>query len=950
MSETPSFLGPYRIIRRLGAGGMGEVFLAHDDRLDRQVALKLLHAEARREPEVRERFRREARLAAQLNHPAIVHIYDVAREGEYDAIVMEYVPGTTLRSRLELGTSTLGQRLRWASQIAAGMAVAHNAGIIHRDLKSENILIGKTDEAKITDFGIARKQDSERLTADSAIVGTLRAMSPEQATGQPLDYRTDLFSFGVLLYEAFGHVSPFLTEAPYTTLARVVHEPHRPLGELVPELPAELIALVDRLLAKPPSLRPRDFHEVGRALQPLVAANEEETGRTAPPFRPGAEHLAVNALGETITPLLPAELGSTPTWPRAEASESANDAVAATLASGPAPAADLASAGRAAPQPLGRAAGDRAGAPDAAPAEVGPAPSAEPRRTSRRWGTLSLGLVGVGLLGLGLSISSRPHAPVQPGPAPAPLLYVAVLAPEFEPHNDPDLALRASSLRLLIENGLTGLEGIAVSALAEVDHLQTPTSSPKALATALDAGELVTSRIACPGAVCSITLTRIRGQDGALLWTDMVQLGRDLAFYGQLDVVTAKLRQAYRDHRVQPGANVFEVSAQDFEHFVRLQRDAQTRDPRLTPERLHAELAGIRERSPGFLPAYFFEIDTTRTRYHQSKTPADLERARQLLALARRIAPERAEVGVSAFEVAVAGGNLDQAAAELTALERLGVDPVVLWQLRADLLARRGEAAEPIALLRKAAAAHPSWRVLLQLANAELHSGDLGAARQHYRQLIARAPDNYDGLQALAQLELIGGDASRAAELYTRLAARAPDFFTLGNLGIALLLAGRTSEARAPLERARTLEPRNPAALFNLADAELIAGEHERARAHYREVLALLAGAPASDWPSRLARAQALGHVGEAVQALAELQAALHAAPGDNGDVAYAAAVVHALAGDLASSLVHIENALRLGYAPHWFAFPWFDAVRQDARYAALLHRPESPGRAAPAH
>src|SRR5215203_2873785 len=156
LSGTFGKIGPYRVLKRLGAGGMGEVFLAYDERLDRQVAIKRIRSDASASPDRRERFRREARVAAQLNHPALVQIYDVLAEGDVNYIVMEYVEGTNLRQLLEEEPLTVDEAVVVARDIAAGLAEAHRQGIVHRDLKSENILVTPSGHAKISDFGIAK--------------------------------------------------------------------------------------------------------------------------------------------------------------------------------------------------------------------------------------------------------------------------------------------------------------------------------------------------------------------------------------------------------------------------------------------------------------------------------------------------------------------------------------------------------------------------------------------------------------------------------------------------------------------------------------------------------------------------------------------------------------------------------------------------------------------------
>jgi predicted Ser/Thr protein kinase len=172
-----------------GSRGDREVVLAHDDRLERLVAIKRLHDDDTATPDRRERFRREARIVARLNHPAIVQIHAVHHKGPHDYLIMEYIEGRTLREHSGSAPMTVSEVLAIAHQIALGMAAAHDLGVVHRDLKAENILITPAGRAKITDFGIAKLHGEDTLTAEGAVLGTFRAMSPEQALGHVIDHR-----------------------------------------------------------------------------------------------------------------------------------------------------------------------------------------------------------------------------------------------------------------------------------------------------------------------------------------------------------------------------------------------------------------------------------------------------------------------------------------------------------------------------------------------------------------------------------------------------------------------------------------------------------------------------------------------------------------------------------------------------------------------------------------
>lgn len=267
---------------------MGEVFLAHDDRLDRRVAIKRLLPEAGTAPDRRERFRREARLAARINHSSIVQVHDILQESESDYLVMEFVEGETLREMLRKGPLEVRQVLALARELAGGLEAAHRAGIVHRDLKTENVLVPPSGGLKIADFGIAKRFLDEdggggdtSLTSADAVVGTCRAMSPEQARGEPVDHQTDLFAFGVLLYETLTGRSPFEAESRLTTLSRVVLHRQAPVHQLNPAVPRQLSELIDRLLEKDPLLRPVSATEVRRELGEIATRLDSSGGYSA---------------------------------------------------------------------------------------------------------------------------------------------------------------------------------------------------------------------------------------------------------------------------------------------------------------------------------------------------------------------------------------------------------------------------------------------------------------------------------------------------------------------------------------------------------------------------------------------------------------------------------------------------------------------------------------------
>jgi serine/threonine protein kinase len=267
MDSQSRTIGPYSLEKRLGAGGMGEVYQAYDRRLDRWVAIKLIRPEHVESTAARERFRCEARAAARLSHPSIVQIYDIVESASSDAIVLELINGESLSRKVARGPLPLDEAVRFGRQIAEGLAAAHARGILHRDLKLENVMVTAEGQAKILDFGLARRLDGEApLAEDDRVSGTFRSMSPEQARGLPLEYRSDLFSLGTLLYEMLSGRSPFHAGSTLDTLTRICTHRQPPLREINAAVPETVSDLVDRLLEKEAVRRPSGAREVARAL------------------------------------------------------------------------------------------------------------------------------------------------------------------------------------------------------------------------------------------------------------------------------------------------------------------------------------------------------------------------------------------------------------------------------------------------------------------------------------------------------------------------------------------------------------------------------------------------------------------------------------------------------------------------------------------------------------
>jgi eukaryotic-like serine/threonine-protein kinase len=308
--------GGYRIARKLGQGGMGSVYEAVQESLGRRVAVKVLNPALARDERHLERFRREALASAALGHPNIVQVTDIQRSPEAAFYVMEFLEGEPLHRILRrdqrLSTSRTAAIM---SQVCSALEAAHRAGIVHRDLKPANVFVtpiaGGVELAKLLDFGIAKLRESpgmKRLTATGSVVGTPHYLSPEQARGEDVDHRADIFAAGVLLYLLLTGALPFYHDDIAEMFRRLARDPPPPVRERAPECPEGLVAIVEKALAKRPDQRYQTAAEMAAALAPFAT---RDAGSTAPP--PLASTSAIRAAPSRPPSYAPPPMKKSPT-------------------------------------------------------------------------------------------------------------------------------------------------------------------------------------------------------------------------------------------------------------------------------------------------------------------------------------------------------------------------------------------------------------------------------------------------------------------------------------------------------------------------------------------------------------------------------------------------------------------------------------------------------------
>jgi serine/threonine-protein kinase len=817
----------FRILERLGGGGMGVVYRALDVDLGREVALKFLHPHREAATHGQLRFRREAQAAAALDHPNIGTIHEVGESGGRGFIAMALYEGETLGRRLAGrpdGRLPVAEAAAIAGQLASALAAAHAAGVVHRDLKPENVMVLGDGRVKLLDFGLARWVGSPGLTEQGVAVGTAAFMAPEQLRGEEAGPAADDWALGVVLYEMLAGRHPFGGERQ-GMMHSILFEDFRPLREARPDAPPALERIVAHTLAKEPGER----WSAGEIVAELQAAGLWGSGTLTGAFVP-----------------------------------------------------------------------------------------ARRRSPWRSWkGALAGGAVLILALGAAAYLLRKPAPPV----------YVAVLRPVVAGNLGVEEQARVgANLQAALLRTVASLDGLAALDSAKVNPVQGP---PAAVARAVAAGEVVASTADCAGDVCHVSLRRLSGTDGRVLWTEALETppSRPRLF---ADVVAAALRQGYGDRRLRVQRLELEIQEQDYRAFLDLKR-------RLAKEGMNdgtlARLDEIRKSAPSFVEAYALEAKVARWLYLDSGEPRYLARGLAVAREALRVAPGDPRPLETLFELELSAGRLDDAEAALGRLEE--IDPAGSLLQRGRLAERRGRPREALELMHSALRLQPSWLNLLTVANAEYRLDRLDDARRHLEELLARSPGNAEGLKTLAQIELLR-HPDRAVALLREAAKSDPGPNSRTNLGVALLLLRRYGEAESELRQALTLQPDDPDATLNLADCLGLLGRAAEARQLYAHLAGLASRrATAGNWQILSIEAQALAHLGETEKALDSIQQALRISP-DNGQLAYEAAVVYVLVGDRGSALFHARRAAAQKVDANWFALPFFDPLRNEPAFQAL--------------
>jgi serine/threonine-protein kinase len=511
-------------------------------------------------------------------------------------------------------------------------------------------------------------------------------------------------------------------------------------------------------------------------------------------------------------------------------------------------------------------------------------------------------------------------------PKPPPV-YVAVLKPEVTGSLLPDDVVQVEvNLQAALLRAVAALNGLAALDTTQVNAVHGP---PAAVARAVAAGEVVASQASCAGDLCQVSLRRLDGVDGRVLWSAALRLPpSDPRLFD--NAVAASLRQGYADRELRVPSLELEIDPQDYKTFLTLRQ--RLGEPEALPGML-AGLEKLRQRAPSFLEIYLLEARVARKLHSDTgeKRYLDLGLARSHEAL--EMAPDDPRPLATLFTLNLQAGRLDDAEAILERMEE--ADPAGSLLRRGQLAERRERPEEALKLMVEAARLQPSWQTLLTVANAEYRQGRLDDAKRHLEELLERSPGNVEGLLALAQIELLRAP-DRAVALLGEAARRDPGPRSLTNLGASLLLLRRYDAAERSLRQALELQPDDPSATLNLADCLILNGQEVEARALYSRIVGSVDRMTTpGDWRLLGVKAQALAHLGETGKAVEVIQQGLRLTP-DNAQLAYEAAVVFVLVGDRGSALFHARQAASRGMDAWWFALPFFDPLRNEPEFQAL--------------
>ncbi|MDR7088379.1 protein kinase domain-containing protein [Cellvibrio fibrivorans] len=873
----PNKLGHYELLDCIGRGGMGLVYRARDTRLDRQVAIKCLRTELFEHHYV-ERFKREALLLAKLNHPNIVQIYDFIEAPDQLALVMELVEGQNLQLYLREHIAPFAQRMRWLTDIAQGLAVAHDAGIIHRDLKAENILINQRKVAKITDLGIAKSQDYNATLTDH-VAGSYCSMSPEQAMGETIDFKSDLFSFGILAYQLLCGAHPFGdTNNKLQLMQRIISHPPTSPGKHNPNLPAEINDLLGQLLSKDPTKRPDNTHWVAaqfEALSHLQLANDFVSDDTQALMPTGAAANQSTIKNTGINNAVRTQ--DHPTF------ETRFVAVNATL-------------------------------------------------KKSRWMSIKnyvadnkisagFGLFSILLLAVVAAWQLQPKPPK----------YIAVIPPNLTANGmqESQQELVKGAVYDAIQQSVIQLDGFYLIPRTEISAVGSDLETVR-ISTAAD--ELITANLDCQVELCTITLNRMTST------TDNAQGRLNVAGTKTLDVLTdnylsvaaiveRNIESLYAKKSMQSFSNSTQDDYLSFLNINTEYRKSGANEAQIS----QLERLKIATKKLAATQTLFREI--TLDLYHQTKNTDYLDRLETFLSINNK--HDDISHLYNLYFLKIAQHNNKEA----DLLEKkLALGEAATTELKAYRKMLNKDYQAAVELYKRSIESRANVKTVFYLANAYWYMGDTANAKKYLEDVLKVSPSFHEANSLYAIIALTEGralDAQKSLELITQ--NNPDDLYNVGNLAVAYMLNGKHQRAADIFQQLLARDSENTSHMLNYADAQKLANNHTEAATIYQKIIAITTAIKPNNEQLR-AQTQAYAQIGNFPAALTALSE-LEKIDSQNIETSYTAALVHSLVGNKASALLNIEKSLALGMHTIWFSFNWFDGMCVHQEFGELLKR-----------
>jgi serine/threonine-protein kinase len=899
----------YKIIKLLNQGGMGEIYLAEDQRLQRTVAIKILKPELANksvngnsndnrhndhndctDAQAIEVALHEARLLAKLNHANIVQIYDITQQDQQISLVMEYLNGKTLQNYQQEHICTLSQKLAIISQISKGLTAAHNHGIVHCDLKPNNIIIDENGGVKIVDFGIAKLNKTDTNSAlvnNSQSFGSQTAMSPEQlrnvlpnADIQDIDFRSDLFSLGIIAFQLISGQHPFSSDSASNTAKKILQAQCQQAQDIVPRLPRELISLLNSLLANKVEDRPQSSQWVTEQFEQLT------------------KHLSQQEILAEDTQPLSAELST-----------------------------ELA-----------------AGLENANIDDIKSIKNKNRRFTFSAFALLTALLVTAGIYRDELF-----------APAELPVHYVVVLPATVtqknlqQPIADMQKELVTATLDDAIRQSIINTKGLRLISRSEVAGVSTDSSGETAsiasIAAATGASGIITTQLDCNNVKCDVTLSRLTADENMIIdsksgaqkiikkWTVLTQKKWPSQVENYYDI--KEITQSYFVS-IYPKYNENHLTEQpikqkDYLAFAELYNTVLLQGR--SDDDMLIQLQNILISSPYLYSAYALYRETASALYYKTNDITYVNKTRKVLSIAPPDYKYSVFQAIDEFWISLDLRDFDEAEKQLkTAIQR-GVDESTQLELQAALEMDNNALSQAVSSYQSALTLRPSTKILYNLALSYYWLSDFTNAKGTLKKLLNITPKDYNAKQLLADIYLSEGELKPAIIMYEAIIKTNPQSSDIDSLGIAYALSGRYQDALQMAELSVGHTPNHPSAILNLADIKLILGLTDQARKHYLRVVEL--HKTKDDVKSWLERSQAYVHLGKHQQAIKALNQAKKLAP-DNGEVAFSAALVYSQLGEHISAVNQVEEALISGFGFVWFNLPWFDPLCTNENFQQL--------------